>query len=185
MNSNENEYKVVTFHNKTTFDFTPELGATYDSRPIFGSSGKPCIEAGESIVLPYYVAHLLANNLAKAMMVKNAPILDAAGIPTGVPLWDEVALQAAKASFLTDLYTEEKTRPLSETDKLMAKVEEYKALVDKLIPPTETNESVEDTESLETPSSFTDKAEVIAELKKRDITFDARKSKAELEKLIV
>jgi len=186
MDQNQNDYRVVTFHNKTELDFTPEVGAMYDSRPIFGTSGQPCIKAGESIVLPYHVGRLLAKNLAKLVMTKQAPIADAAGIPTGVPLWDENKLETLRMSFLTDLYTEEKPAPANETDRLMAKVEEYKALVEKLIPgATETKESVGDLESSETPSTFSDKAEVIAELKKREITFDARKSKAELEKLIV
>lgn len=179
METNQNEYKVVTFFNKTDFDFTPELGAMYDSRPVFGISGDPCIKAGESVTLPYNVGKLLAQNLAKAMMVKNAPQLDASGIPTGVPIWDEPKLIELQNSFLTDVYSQDKPKAMSETDRLFARIEELAKLVEGKEPVV-----TEDAEPSPT-STFADKAEVIAELKKREIPYDARKSKSELEKLIV
>lgn len=184
MENNPNDYKVVTLHNKTDFDFTPEIGAMYDGRPIFGISGEPCIKAGESIVLPYHVGNLLATNLAKAVMVRKAPTTDQAGIPTGVPLWDENSFQNTKAMFLTELYTEAKATPMTETDRLMAKVAELQNFVEKNIGPVETVKE-ETTEIETTPATYSDKADVIAELTKRGIKFDARKSKSELEKLIV
>ncbi len=184
MENNPNDYKVVTLHNKTDFDFTPEIGAMYDGRPIFGISGEPCIRAGESIVLPYHVGNLLANNLAKAVMVRKAPTIDPAGIPTGVPLWDESSFQTLKSSFLTELYTEAKATPMTETDRLMAKVAELQQFVEKNIGiVAETKE--EEIELPKDTTTYSDKADVIAELNKRGIKFDARKSKADLEKLIV
>lgn len=96
--SNPNDYKVVTLTNKETFGFTPDLGCMYDGRPIFGTSGASGIQPGESVTLPYHVGNLLALNLAKAAMMRRAPTIDAAGIPTGVPLWDEVKLLALKGS---------------------------------------------------------------------------------------
>jgi len=179
--TNPNDYRVVTFTNKTDFAFTPELGCMYDSRPIFGKSGAS-VESGESVVLPFHVGNLLAKNLAKASMNRAAPE-DAKGIPTGVSLWSEESLQIRQASYLTKMYSEDKPAQISETDKLMAKVEEYKALVDKLIPVEHKKEEVET--NLETSDGYKDKADVIAELEKRQIKFDARKSKADLEKLLV
>ncbi len=194
--SNQNDYRVVTFTNKTDFAFTPELGCMYDSRPIFGKSGAS-VEPGESVVLPYHVGNLLAENLAKAALNKNAAV-DVAGIPTGVPLWDEGSLQKAKDSYLTEMYAEVKPTEMSETDKLMAKVEEYAAMVEKLLPGAATDNAPEKTpentppappagnpDPANTPVEYKDKADVIAELQKRQIPFDARKSKADLEKLLV
>lgn len=176
--SNPNDFKVVTFQNKSDLDFTPELGCMYDSRPIFGASGAS-IKPGESVVLPFHIGNLLAKNLAKAVLNAQAT-QDKPGIPTGIALWDNDGLSKLQQSFLVEMHTEEKPAEMSETDKLMAKVEEYKSLVDKLIPQKEEPTEAEAPEV----STYKDKAEVIAELKKRDIKFDARKSKADLEKLL-
>jgi len=182
--TNHNDYKVVTFTNKTDFAFTPELGCMYDSRPIFGKSGSS-IQPGESIVLPYHVGMLIAKNLAKQALVRNAPT-DDKNVPTGNPIWSEESLNNRKASYIEEMYQEDKPMAMSETDRLMAKVEEYKAMVDKLIPKVELggvpNEELTTTDSV---TVHKDKADVIAELTKRNIKFDARKNKAELEKLLV
>tara|TARA_R110000868_G_scaffold86958_1_gene243514 strand:- start:5399 stop:5968 length:570 start_codon:yes stop_codon:yes gene_type:complete len=181
---NPNDYKVVTFHNKTDFAFTPEMGSMYDGRPIFGISGAPAINPGESIVLPYHVGNLLAKNLAKAVMTRKAP-QDAAGVPTGVAIWNDDSLEALRVSYITEMYSEEKPAAVSETDRLMAKVEEYKAMVDKLIPKQDAGEAkTSDPKTDATPSQYADKADVIAELAKRGIKYDARQNKATLEKLI-
>lgn len=203
--SNPNDYKVVTFTNKENFAFTPELGCMYDSRPIFGKSGAS-VEPGESVVLPYHVGNLLARNLSKQAMVRQAPA-DPKGIPTGVPIWNEDSLKARQASYIQEMYQEEKPTQMTETDRLMAKVEEYKALVEKLIPQSESDKLKDAPETDQTekgegengptgdqtpqapgntgPAVYTDKADVIAELEKRKIQHDKRKSKAELEKLLV
>lgn len=182
--SNPKDYSVVSFHNSTEFGFTPEMGCMYDGRAINGKNGSPGIDAGETVILPYHIGHQLAKNLAKRAILNTAPSVDPAGIPTGVPLWDTTKLEALEKSYLKDLYNEEKPVALSETDKLMAKVEEYKAMVDKLLPKTETPEKIEETAEKVAPQSYQDKADVIAELTKRGIKFDARKNKAELEKLL-
>jgi len=189
--SNPNDYKVVTLTNKETFGFTPDLGCMYDGRPIFGTSGASGIQPGESVTLPYHVGNLLALNLAKAAMMRRAPTIDAAGIPTGVPLWDEVKLLALKGSYLTELYVEEQPAMVTETDRLMAKVEEYKAMVEKLIPKQEDGNSPESnpSEPEEVPSApsktYLDKAEIIAELTKRGIKHDPRSTRDSLKKLLV
>lgn len=204
--SNPNDFKVVTFKNLNDFTFTPEMGCMYDSRPIFGITGAPGINAGESMVLPYHVAHQLAINLAKVSMTRQAPALDPAGIPTGVPLWDTAKLENLKNSYLTDLYMEDKPVAQSETDRLMAKVEELRKLVeanvakpadpvvapqvvasapnsDTTVPPVAPIVAPEPLKA-EAPKVYQDKAEVIAELQKRNISFDARSKKENLEKLL-
>lgn len=186
--SNPNDFKVVDFTNKTNFDFTPEMGCMFDSHPIFGISGAKGIKAGESIKLPYHIGHRLATNLAKAVMTRRAPTLDPAGIPTGVPLWSEAALTELKSSFITDLYSE--ARPIAETevDRLMKKVNELNTLVQSVLPKEAVSEAVKPAEaqaSVSTDASaYQDKAEVIAELTKRNVAHDPRQTKAELEKLL-
>lgn len=166
---NPNDFKVVEFHNSTSFDFTPALGAMYDSRPLL-------VKSGEKKQYPYHVGHLLARNLAKAVLMSKAPEKDLVVNPVGVPLWGEDALEKLKNSFLTELYDEEKPIMQSETDKLIAKVAELeKRFNEKSQEPSVTPESV---------NSFKDKAEVIAELEKRGIAHDKRKNKAELETLL-
>lgn len=183
---NPNDFKVVTFHNSEEFGFTPEMGCMYDSRPINGKNGSPGIDAGETVTLPYHIGHRLATNLAKVALVRKAPAVDPAGIPTGVPLWDTVRLENLKNSYITDLYSEDKPVAMSETDKLMAKVEEYKKMVDTLISSKGETVStpVVEPAPATAPLVYQDKGEVIAELTKRGIKFDARQNKANLEKLL-
>lgn len=187
--SNPNDFKVVDFTNRTSFDFIPEMGCMFDSRPIFGISGFQGIKAGESIKLPYHIGHRLAVNLAKVMITQGAPSTDAAGIPTGVPLWDAKRLETLKDSFITDLYSEAKPIAETEIDRLIKRVSELNKLVEENIvnkqPITalDSNTSA-DTATDATGSVYKDKAEVITELTKRGIPFDARSGKATLEKLL-
>lgn len=203
--SDPNDHKIVSFHNSTDFGFTPEMGCMFDGRSINGKNGSPGIDAGETVMLPYHIGHRLATNLAKVAMTKIAPLTDAAGIPTGVPLWDSPKLENLKNSYLTDLYTEEKPIAQSETDKLMAKVEQLKGMVDSLIkdkavpaenpvkievvptqPPVDNDHVAPGAEQFRAPNGvvYQDKQEVIAELEKRQIAHDKRQSKATLEKLL-
>lgn len=199
--SNPNDFKVVEFHNSTDFTFTPEMGCMYDGRPIFGITGAPGVNAGESLTVPYHIGHRLATNLAKIVQLKRAPAIDAAGIPTGVPLWSVENLEVLKNSYLKELYVEEKPIPVSETDRLMAKVEEYKAMVDKLVEKKEVEAPVAPVPEVDAPSQanavipppvvtppapveFKDKKAVIAELEKRGIAHNVRDTKADLEKLL-
>lgn len=191
--SNPNDFKVVSFHNSTTFGFTPEMGCMYDGRGINGKNGSPGIDAGETIVLPYHIGHRLAVNLAKRVLnTTQAATVDAQGVPTGVPIWNPEKLENLKNTFLTELYSEDKPLAQSETDKLMAKVEEYKKMVDKLIPLVESKSEIPATTPVVIGSSadiksniYQDKQEVITELTKRGIKFDARSNKSNLEKLLV
>jgi len=177
--NNPNDFKVVEFFNSTNFDFTPELGAMFDGRPFFVSSG-------EKRQYPYHVGHRLAVNLAKAVLIKGAPSHDPnSNNPIGTPIWSEEKLESLKKSFLTELYTETKPISMSQTDILMAKVAELEKLFqDKqkaVEPKVESKEAVAVTDGAKT---YQDKAEVILELEKRGIVHDKRKKKEELEKLL-
>jgi len=206
--SDPNDFKVVDFTNKTDFTFTPEMGCMFDGRPIFGITGAPGINGGESMKLPYHVGQRLAINLAKVAMTRQAPAVDPAGIPTGVPLWDTVKLDSLKNSYLTDLYTQEKPIAQTETERLMKQVEELNKLVvgmaDKIGQPAPAPVVVEPVATVVEPSVvvpvettppndvvppvgprvYQDKKEVIDELERRKISHDKRKSKEFLEKLL-
>lgn len=188
--SNPKDYAVVSFHNSTSFDFTPDMGCMYDGRPVNGISGKSGIEAGETMILPYHVGNQVAKNLAKRVLnTSPAAIVDATGIPTGVPIWSKEALETKKNEFLKELYSEAKPIAQTETDRLMAKVEEFKKLearIDEKLGKLEgaTVAQADTTEKVAEAPKFLDKQEVIAELEKRGITHDKRKTKADLEKLL-
>lgn len=192
--SNPNDYKVVSFHNKEVFDFTPDLGCMYDGRAVNGASGAPGIQAGETVILPYHIAHQLAKNLAKRVFnTSPAATVDPAGIPTGVPVWNETKLNDLKLTYLKDLYTEAKPIMQSDTDKLLAKVEEYKSMVDQLLGQKNSKLTEEKVSEVVpelsgspkiTKEGYQDKQEVIAELEKRGIPHDKRLKKVDLEKLL-
>lgn len=211
--SSPNDYKVVKFHNNTDFDFTHDMGCMFNSSPISGVRGVLGIGAGEEMTLPYHVGHRLAVNLAKMVMVKGDngnPPKDQMGNPMVAAIWSDTRLEEVKNSFLVELYSETKPIAQSDTDKLLAKVEEYKVLFEKALggmggpipagpvgattpavtapfAPPQDNDHVAPGAS-QFPAAdgavYKDKAEVIAELTKRGVAHDKRKSKAELEKLL-
>ena len=190
--SSPNDFKVVSFTNKTDFDFTPEMGCMYDSRPISGISGSLGIKAGESMTLPYHIGHRLATNLAKVAQIRKAPIVDEANNPVGKPLWNEEALESIKNSFLTELYSEQKPVQQTETDRLFALVEQYKTLSETLlknsgspVQDSAVEAPVVDTKGDTAKIVFADKQDVMTELDKRRVKYDKRASKANLEKLLV
>lgn len=197
--SNPKDFSVVEFFNSTNFDFTPELGCMYDSRPLF-------VGSGERKQFPYHIGQRLAMNLAKAVLIKGAPLHDPnARDPVGKPLWGEEGARQLANSFIRELYMEDRPVAQNETDRLMAKVEALERLFaekQKVTPsdaPKEPVMTVEElmkkdfsgktaepvNESVKVKAKvYLDKAEVIAELIKRSVKFDARQNKANLEKLL-
>lgn len=193
--------QVVSFRNGADFGFTPEMGCMFDGRAINGNQGGPGINIGESMILPYHVAHRLATNLAKIVKIRRAPVQDMSATGLAViakPLWSDEDLEVLKNSFLTEMYAEAKPVAVSETDRLMAKVEEYRQMVEQLLPkpveapvaPVEADKEAEMAPIAETvgtpktPQVFADKQDVIAELEKRGIKHDKRQNKESLEKLL-
>lgn len=200
--------QVVSFRNGTDFGFTPEMGCMFDGRAINGNQGGPGINAGESMILPYHVAHRLATNLAKIVKLRRAPAQDMSAVGLAVvakPLWSDEDLEALKNSYLTQMYTEVKPVQQSQTELLMARVEEYRKMVEQLLPkPIEApvtpvvapvvdvvqpvngvaEPAVVPTPVAVTPQVFADKQDVIAELEKRGIKHDKRQNKDNLIKLL-
>ena len=171
---NENDVKVVTFKNISTLDFTPALGAMFNSRPIFGKVEAGKIVPNEELFFPYHIGRRLAINLAKLMLVRELPAPEyGKGDPsvTQKGFGDEQVDNLVNLILISE-YREEKPIKESETDILLRKFEEL-------------NKTVEDLKGSKVASEgFKDKKQVIEELTKKGITFDARKSKAELEKLL-
>ena len=171
--TNPNDFKVLELFNSTDFDFTPELGAMYDGRPLF-------VKSGERKQFPYHVGYRLAVNLAKVVLIKGAPVSDPDKVdPVGKPLWGEEGVQKLADSFITELYMDEKPVVESETDKLMAKVDALEKLFKEK---NETNPIEEG--KVVSLGEYLDKQEVIAELEKRGIKHDKRSTKETLEKLL-
>lgn len=173
---------VVSFHNGSSEDFTPQMGCMYNGNAITGKNGFAGIAKGETIVLPYHIGKQLALNLAKYVMNNSVAAIDVPGNPVGKPIWSETTLYDLARSFVKELYDEGAPAQQSETDKLLAKVEEYRKITEQVL---EKYGATKDVVVASDSGEFKDKAEVIAELEKKGIAHDKRKSKAELEKLLI
>lgn len=169
-----NDVKVVTFKNISSIEFTPALGAMFNSSPIFGKVEVGKIMPNEELFFPYHIGRRLAINLAKIMLVRDmpAPTYGVGDPATSAKGFGDEEINKLVNQILISEYSEEKPIQESETDKLLRKFEEL-------------NKTVEDLKGSKVSSDgFKDKKQVIEELTKKGITFDARKSKAELEKLL-
>jgi hypothetical protein len=162
-----NDNKIVRFTNIAPFDFTPEMGAMYGGVPYSVSSGK-------SLLMPFTIGDHLATHLARQIIIQKAPIRDEKEIDgkgSDRHLWDDGAINDLKAKIVREVYEEEK-QPVASADQLMKeKVEELNR--SDILPEQPLN-----------TAGYKDKAEVVTELNKRGVKFDARKSKADLEKLL-
>ena len=128
-----NDYKVVSFHNSESFDFTHEMGCMYDGRPITGQEGALGIAAGETKMLPYHVGFQIAKNLAKQALISRAnsrPLKDELGNPMPLQaIWDDVALENLQRSYITEMYSEDRPAAQSQTDILFERIAKLEALV--------------------------------------------------------
>lgn len=180
---NPDEHKVVRITNSTDFDFTPEMGARFAGVPYM-------IPAGKSLLMPKSAAKLLAKHLARQVFLRNAPVRDANQIDgkgSDRPLWTEESCLKFSERFLSEEYEEEKISPKTEAEIIRAKIEELNKLTGGTVsvtPKAVTSTEVEADPVTATPD-YMDKAQVIAELNKRGIKFDARQNKAALEKLLI
>lgn len=175
---NENDTKIVRFHNIFDFDFTPEMGAMYGGVPYF-------VPAGGSMLAPLSLADHMATHLARHSIIQKAPVRDemhpdgrqGESTRSDRPLWDEKTINEIKGKLITEQYIEDKPAPVSEADKMASRV---RALNTDFPPEPSPVTSPAPT----APTSYKDKAEVIEELKKRGITFNPRLSKDKLEVLL-
>lgn len=165
---NQNDHTVVRFTNIADFDFTAEMGAMYGGVPYF-------VPAGKSLLVPKTIGLHLAKHLARQVFIQKAPIRDDKEIDgkgTDRPLWDTDKLIAVAAQMISEEYSEEKPAVRTEAEMLSEKVKELN------------NTFKEEGTPSESPKDYVDKAEVIAELERRDIPHDKRKTKNALEQLL-
>jgi len=165
--TNPNEYRIVEFKNISTFDFTPALGAMFDSKHFL-------IKAGETMNFPYSVGQRLAINLAKAMIISNAPAPKyGEGNDTQISsLVKEGDIEKLVDQILVSEYQEEKKATMTEAEALSARIDELNKRMENM---TDTKVSTE---------GYSDKKEVIEALKAKGVTYNPRKSKEELEALL-
>lgn len=164
---NPDLYKIVRLTNRTDFDFTPEMGARYNGVPYN-------LPAGKSMLLPKPVAKLLAKHLARQVFIKKAPVYGPSEIDgkgSDRPLWTEGGDIKLAETFISEEYEEQKVAPVSEAEVIKAKIASLNEVSDTPIVTPGT-------------TTYLDKAQVIAELNKREIKFDARQNKAALERLL-
>lgn len=179
---NESDYKIVRITNISNFDFTGELGARYGGRDFF-------VPAGGSLLVPLTVGDHLATHLARQIIIRKAPIRDVGQIDgkgSDRPLWDDAAIDVLKSKIMVSVYEEEKKNPLSEADRLAEKVEELNKVVG---PETISGGNTDATNIVPVEDSgsaivYKDKGQVIEELKKKGVAFDARLGKSKLEELL-
>lgn len=180
---NENDLKIVRITNISDFDFTGELGARYGGRDFF-------VPAGGSLLAPLTVGDHLATHLARQIMLKKAPIRDESevdGKGSDRPLWNEQSIEELKKKILAEVYEEEKPKEISKEEMLAKKVEELNKVIAPTIEEADGNidaSGIIPTDSTTSEITYKDKAQVIAELTKREVKFNARDSKANLEKLL-
>ncbi len=171
----ENSQKIVRFTNIADFDFTSDMGAMYGGQPF-------PVKSGETKLFTYELGDHLATHLARQMYLRKAPgrAVDANGNPipgADRPLWTDADIVRLKGQILKEAYVEEQAPPQSELERLQAKINE----LNKVIESQGTGPANTTVPGAET---YKDKSEVIAELTKRGIKFDARKGKAALEELL-
>jgi hypothetical protein len=179
---NENDTTIVRFTNISDFDFTGELGARFSGRDFF-------VPAGGSLLVPLTLGRHLATHLARQIMIKKAPTRDAGqldGRGSDRPLWDDSKIEELRNRILTDLYQEEKKAPQSEAEKMAEKVKELNKVVE---PEPEVGGNADASTIVPVENSlnsldYKDKAQIIEELKTKNIAFDARLGRDKLQELL-
>lgn len=180
----DQSHKIVRFTNVSNFDFTPEMGAMFGGVPYF-------VPAGKSLLMPKPIGDHLAVHLARQILIRKAPIRDGSetdGKGSDRPLWDDQVIQQMIGKIVTDQYEEEKPAVVSEAERMASKVRDLNTVFpawEIITAGVVTTPGVVMTTTVgDTTTGYQDKAEVIAELQKRNVKFDARKGKASLEELL-
>lgn len=188
LKAQENASRIFKIINPFDFDFTHAWGGVPYTLPM----GKP-------ILLPFPLADHLATHLARHSLIRKAPLRDEKEIDgkgKDRPLWSEEAIEDIKKSVMTEQYTEERKPVVSEAEALRLKIEQLNKAFADLSDKVEARQNnggnaplVEDIKTepgltVDQPITYKDKGEVIAELTKRGIKFNARTGKDELAKLL-
>lgn len=165
MDFNTKDLTQVIFTNTTAVDFTAEMGAMYGGRPF-------PLRSGEQMTTNLTVAEHLGKHLARQVIMNKFPIIgDDRKQNDNRSLWNEDDLTAVANSFIKRIGEIEKPKVLTKDEILL-----------------QNTQIINESEIIDEPVSETgykDKKEVVEELTKRGISFDARANKATLEKLLV
>lgn len=164
----ESDTTAATITNLADFDFTPEMGAMYAGRPF-------PLRKGETISTNLTVAEHLAKHLAQQMLMRGAPTSDEEKKDPngggGRALWNPESITVLAAKLVKRIGNFEIPKALTKEEILTSNAVRF-------------NEQAPELEKTIDATTYQDKKEVIDELKKRNITFDARANKATLEKLL-
>lgn len=160
MQFNEKDLTAATLTNLADFDFTPEMGAMYGGRPF-------PLRKGESLTANLTVVEHLATHLARQSLLRGNSTKET----EGRALWNGDSITALAQTFIKKIGNIDAPKTLTKEEILLSNTKDF-------------NES-QVTEEPIAESGYKDKKEVVAELEKRGIAFDARATKATLEKLLV
>lgn len=185
MNFTDKDLKIVRVNNIYDFDFTGELGARFAGRDFL-------IPAGDSLLVPLSVGEHLAKHLAQAKLIKDSEGRVAQPGDDLKQLWSDSTIAKMMAEIITDERTEPKKAVKSADDLMEEKIKELnnikdegeEEVVDTPATPSEEESTSEEVKEEPVKIVYKDKAQVIAELKKKNITFDPFSTKAVLEELL-
>lgn len=172
--------RVIKFTNITDTDFEFAFGGT----PFL-------VRAKESRMFPYDLAEHGAKHLARKILINKDDALrvynpaDPTG-GTGRNLCSPEEEQKLMAFIMEEEFNVEEEKPKSEADLLKERIAKLEALLLKDEKEEESTAIVVENVkgNAKDEKVYQDKAEVIAELTKRGIKFDARQNKEKLEELL-
>ena len=165
----QNQSSVARFTNITESAWSHPFGGILHS-----------FEAGESRLLPYHVAKHLAKHLATQMFLmgdKSARTYDGSDktAGSGSPLWTDESLANLQAKIITEIFDVERPKVKTEMELMQEKIDQIESsLAQKGGEKVTTGDA----------TTYKDKSEVIAALKEKGISFDARANKSKLEELL-
>lgn len=183
--------RIVRVTNPFDFEYTHAWGGVPYTLPV----GKP-------LLLPYPLADHLATHLARQAIIRKAPKRDASetdGKGSSEALWTDDSIEALKKTIMVDEYQETQAPVKTEAEILRDKIDELNRAFNEFkeerdgnapITPAEISGDSEPVvvapseDAIPNTGTYLDKAEVIAELDKRGVKYDARASKANLEALL-
>lgn len=186
-----NEARVVVVTNISDFDFTHPYGGIPYNLPV----GKP-------MLFPYAIADHLATHLARQIILRKAPVRDenavdgrgGESVRSDRPLWTDETINELKKKIMKDAYEQAPTPQLSDAEIMKQRIDELNRefpVTAGAAPSAQAPEvliSTDDGIKAVMPTgeviTYADKGEVMAALKAKGIVFDARKSRADLEKLL-
>lgn len=176
-----NAARIVRVTNPFDFDFTHAWGGVPYTLPM----GKP-------LLFPFPLADHLATHLARQALIRQSPMRDASetdGKGSDRPLWSDERIEKIKKDIMVEEYREEAPVVKTEAELLRQKIDdlnaqfaEFKESLGDDAAPVIVNDPI--VPVVVDSSDYKDKSEVIAELNKRGIRYDARGSKTTLEKLL-